>query len=104
MKNDFFFIKYKLLVCGYIKIFLIRYINIGMIFLICDVLCIKNFFFFQINEKFIKFMEGLCFDIFCGKFLGEVIEIKDVFFYGLSVLEVVIRMCERMYFNVMIFF
>lgn len=49
-------------------------------------------------------MEGLCFDIFCGKFLGEVIEIKDVFFYGLSVLEVVIRMCERMYFNVMIFF
>lgn len=76
-----------------------------MIFSIRVVLCIRNFFFFlQTNEKFIKLMEGLCFDILRGKFLGEVTEIKDAFSYGSSVLEAATRTCERMHFNVMIFF
>ncbi|XP_034322052.2 uncharacterized protein [Magallana gigas] len=51
------------------------------------------------NEKFIKLMEGLCFDILRGKFLGEVTEIKDAFSYGSSVLEAATRTCERMHFN-----
>lgn len=75
-----------------------------MIFSIRDILCIKNSFFLQTNEKFIKLMEGLCFDILRGKFLGEVTEIKDAFSYGSSVLEAATRTCERMHFNVMIFF
>nr|XP_022325536.1 uncharacterized protein LOC111125742 [Crassostrea virginica] len=51
------------------------------------------------NEKFVKLIEGLCFDILRGKFLGQSVEIKDAFSYGSSVLEAATTTCERMYFK-----